>query len=630
MEITLNSIQCPVCDRIVYREHALSSGKVCDCGSLLFFTNDKPEVSLLPKFQQSAALKPGTSLEMSGKKYRVLGGVRITFGHEPFTWWLISQANEKMVLLGEGYGEYSIYTEVEDPQFTNPLSLMNFQRQIHSDRLKKNFLADSNSISGSIELCGEFWIPTAGLLTERITSLECNSTTGEILELLCDTSNERKGKWFEVDPKRFSFFNFENLAAQISPYKFNCTKCNHPIIVKPIPYAQSCICDNCYAGFIYNGKNFDYQVRYQKTKKPEILPGSIGELFGISFEVVGYCVKKDTTEGAEWREYTLYSAEHGFAFLSEYDGHWIYVREQRTRPVIDVDSNAIFEYADREYDLFNMYGFEIVGGSGAFAGDGLNPFGTRVKEFISPPRMWIFEWDRESVDCFSGDHISRKELETAFNVSLRTSNGVGMIQPSGELNSSEILRLGLFVLGVISLVGILLMFTHKEVNVFSERIDLSDTVKNYKLPTQRISLDKSTSNLAIKIDAPVSNSWVQADISLVNAVTGKEYELEQPVEYYYGVEGGESWSEGDRTETGYINSIPSGNYYLNISLSHPQSAYPSVTSLNIDVTNDTWQGRNFLFILLAVAIYPAIRLISTNNTEKMRWYNSPYSTYNYD
>src|SRR5205085_4584400 len=59
-------------------------------------------------------------------------------------------------------------------------------------------------------------------------------------------------------------------------------------------------------------------------------------------------------------------------------------------------------------------------------------------------------------------------------------------------------------------------------------------------------------NIRVTGSANVDNNWVYVAGDLINEETGLVQEFELPIEYYYGVEDGESWSEGDREQTAYL------------------------------------------------------------------------------
>src|SRR5690606_34628117 len=82
-------------------------------------------------------------------------------------------------------------------------------------------------------------------------------------------------------------------------------------------------------------------------------------------------------------------------------------------------------------------------------------------------------------------------------------------------------------------------------------------------PVFEVSRDKK--NLRVEIEVPdLTNSWVGADVALIDDERGDVWEREVDIEYYEGVEHGESWSEGSRSEVLWFGRIPKGRYLLRI------------------------------------------------------------------
>jgi hypothetical protein len=133
------------------------------------------------------------------------------------------------------------------------------------------------------------------------------------------------------------------------------------------------------------------------------------------------------------------------------------------------------------------------------------------------------------------------------------------------------------------------------------------------------------SNLQVELIAPVHNSWMEADITLVNDNTGEEFHFEQGVEYYSGVEDGESWSEGQNYTDLTLSYIPEGKYHLNI---FPATPDEGVGYFQLTLTQDVSMLSNFFIILLLALIFPVALWISVSSYEAQRWMNSDFSPYN--
>jgi hypothetical protein len=75
-------------------------------------------------------------------------------------------------------------------------------------------------------------------------------------------------------------------------------------------------------------------------------------------------------------------------------------------------------------------------------------------------------------------------------------------------------------------------------------------------------------NVAFALSANVDNTWLSAALDLVNDDTGAVVSVEAQIEYYAGVDDGESWSEGSRTASEVIGPVEAGNYVLRVEAQH--------------------------------------------------------------
>ncbi|EOA11040.1 PF13785 domain protein, partial [Porphyromonas gingivalis JCVI SC001] len=161
---------------------------------------------------------------------------------------------------------------------------------------------------------------------------------------------------YQVEYVPFEELSLQDLRAyHYSEKKFNCANCSASIAVKTYPYAQSCSCAQC--GMTYELKNgIDLQKAGLRKEEGYIfIPlGSTGKINDIDYEVIGYVRKEEQNEyKSQWSEYTLFNPQHGFAFLSEYQGHWIYLREQGDSPILTSARHKQLTYDKETFQLYN-------------------------------------------------------------------------------------------------------------------------------------------------------------------------------------------------------------------------------------------------------------------------------------
>jgi hypothetical protein len=123
----------------------------------------------------------------------------------------------------------------------------------------------------------------------------------------------------------------------------------------------------------------------------------------------------------------------------------------------------------------------------------------------------------------------------------------------------------------------------------------------------------------------IENNWFYFEGDIINDETGLVQSFAMPLEFYFGVEGGEAWSEGSRGGEMYMSSMPAGRYTMRIEATWGAWQKPA----NLSVVVEQGQPRELypLVILVLLAIIPLIVLLKRYNFEVRRWKESPFNPY---
>ncbi|HLN96226.1 MAG TPA: DUF4178 domain-containing protein [Flavobacterium sp.] len=346
--------------------------------------------------------------------------------------------------------------------------------------------------------------------------------------------------------------------------------------------------------------------------------GQKATLFGVAYEVTGVIVKR-VYGSYFWKEYILIDGEGNFRFLSESDGHFIFLREIGEEVVNSTNKRAHFENV--AYDIYSKTDAQIVSAQGFF--DFAIPSGKVVmREYIAPPQMLSFETVDGKTCVYFGEHVSRSSIRKAFGgVKLPYKAGISMVQPFPFPLQPTIVIFGCAIL--------LMIITHVAVFVNQVGSDVLNVTlpfdgKEYVSPT--FYLRGGAAPLTIEAQSAVDNSWANISVGLVNEATNEEVYATKDIEYYHGYTDGENWTEGSTNEKFNICGVPAGKYHLVISPSHQ-----SDDQLNRDMTvTATWRDPSMHNIwmgicglgIVGVAFFGYYRYIETR-----RWADSPYSPY---
>lgn len=635
---------CPACGRVLYFSHGETNLFHCQCGGALLrrdgIIEAKPFYTIA---QPTDFIQPGTEGLWNGKFFKVLGRVRAWFEECVFNYWTIAWEDGGLAYLGEGYGLFAIYEKTTVDENVNPTLLDGLQV---GKRVKlfanASFVLERKYTAYKWELEGEAWLPQA---PATFGTFEAAAENGKRIEIFEAGRNLlRSFQVHYVSLESLQLTNTRMAAPGTRPAV--CKKCGKENELKGFPFCHSYACVHCGTRHaMERGGDFKQSGQTNSTDAgPGIALGSKGQIKGIAYEVIGYAQKQERSKyRSQWKEYTLYNPQQGFAFLSEYAGHWIYVKERGHAPVLDKDGVTSFTFDEERFELYNRYYFDVVNAAGEFPYNVFNDGDKQATEFISPPEVWIKEKSGgEGIVWFLGEHIDDADLVNALDkpVALPYKSGVGAVDPKGYVGFDKIAKTGLAGILFLLFVHLLTSLSHlnRKVSEGTYSFGNSDTLTRV---VNGIELEKGSSNLRFDIWANVDNGWCEVGGTLVNANTGTEYSFEQGVEYYHGYEGGENWSEGGTKESAYLNSIPAGRYNLIVrGLRENKSVYPLTTgaqtysaglpSFDLHVTYDVSNDRNFFLCLIPVLLWSIVHGLMVRHNERQRWYNSPFTPYTYE
>ncbi|RYF87166.1 MAG: DUF4178 domain-containing protein [Chitinophagaceae bacterium] len=636
---------CPDCSRVLYFSHAETNLIQCSCGSTIVRTESgvvaKPFYTVTQPFD---LIQPGTEGVWNGQSFRVLGRIRAWIEEFVFNYWIIVFDDGALRYLGEGYGIYSIYERVLTDRITSNL-LDGINVDSKRDLLAgETFILERQYRCYKWELEGEVWLPHAPSAFRTFEFASLQGRRLEAIELLKDVLI-----CFDVQYVTQESLQLKQTRNAEPPEKlFACEQCKKEMVLKGFPFCQSFACVHCGTRYaLEDGITFKkINQRNSTDAGPDIELGAKGVIRGIDYELIGYAQKEENNQyRSQWKEYTLFSPQKGFAFLSEYSGHWTFIRERGDAPVLETESVTRFTQGGEGFELYNSYDYEVVNAKGEFPYNAFNDGEKKAKEFISPPQVWIREKSgREGITWFLGEHITGGELSKAFaeKMVVPYKSGIGAVEPKGFVSVGNILRVGFGAVLLMILVHLLTSMTHSKKLISENTYDFLPSVDTVAFIKKDIVLDKWSSNLQFDIYADVDNSWCEVSGTLVDVAKGTEYSFEQGVEYYHGYSEGESWSEGDRKETTYLSSIPAGHYDLIIRATRETkfqfstvtgeapALSPNISSFHVNVTYDTTNDRNLLFCIIPVVLLATIHFLIVRHNERRRWYNSPFSPYTYN
>ncbi len=416
----------------------------------------------------------------------------------------------------------------------------------------------------------------------------------------------------------------------------NCPKCGAAIVLRSFGQAQTVVCASCHC--ILDAKDPNLAILQQfETKTSDIRPliplGTRGKLQGTDYEVIGFQRRSTRVDGIPycWHEYVLFNPYKGIRYLSEYNGHWNDISICKTLPIVDHNmlgsSSLTANYLGEAYKHFQSADASTDFVLGEF------PWQVRVGEqaavtdFVHPPRILSSEKMANEVTWSIGEYMYGREIWEAFKLPGAPPEATGVYenQPSPvTVNVTGIwIAFAAFTVFLLALMAAFDMRAKKEpVLQQTYRFDRAEMKSEPSFVSDEFALGGGTSTVEVKTSAPVDNHWVYLNYALVNLDTGQAWDFGREVSYYHGYDSDGSWSEGKRTDSVVIPSVPAGRYYLRI---EPE-ADPSLPRIayTVDVIRDVpvfgIYGIAFVALLL-----PALVISWRAYTfERSRWSESDH------
>lgn len=409
----------------------------------------------------------------------------------------------------------------------------------------------------------------------------------------------------------------------------NCSNCGGPVEIRAPEQTVNVACRHC--GSILDARSPGVKVlqRVKKAQKvePRIPLGSRGHLRGAEYQVLGFQVRAIRVEGTaySWREYLLFNPEHGFRYLTEYDGHWNDVALLKSAPrVFQSGGRPAAELHGQVFKHFQTATAETTYVLGEFPWEVRVGDQVTVADYVAPPRMLSSETTGDEKTWSLGEYVTGTRIWEAFKLPGKPppARGTYANQPSPH---APVARRAwkafalLFALWMALAIGRMVLAPSQHVLTTSYAFDPFKADSSV-LVTEPFTLEGRPSNVEVELDTDLSNAWAYFNFSLLNLDTRTAIDFGREVSYYYGVDQGESWSEGDRDDRAVVPTVPAGRYVLRVAPEGPSSVQYSLR-VRRDVPNPL-----FYFVALLLLIVPPLFLsLRAGSFETARWAESDYA-----
>jgi hypothetical protein len=425
-----------------------------------------------------------------------------------------------------------------------------------------------------------------------------------------------------------------------------CPNCGGTVQLRGYAQTVNATCEHCLSILDTKSESLRVvqQVQQQIRIEPVIPLGSRGTFENTTYEVIGFqqrSIRVDE-ETYSWREYLLFNPYKGYRYLTEYDGHWNYVR---TLPAIPEKKTHMTRpalvYNGRRYLHFQHAVAETTYVLGEFPWQVRVGDAVEADDYISPPHILSAEATGDEVVYSLGTYTEAEAIWQAFKLqgSPPWRRGVFANQVNPGRKPASMWR-RFAVLAALLLVAIIVVavMTPRE-RVFEQQYSFAaHTPAANAFVTPTFELSGRESPVVVSVNSDLSNDAASFAFALINEETGRVWDFGTDLGYWFGRDSDGDWTEGQRNDSVTVPDVPSGRYYLRVEPIIDETA-PPVTGVAatperhrafnyvLRVTRGTFVWWPFLVAFPLLLIPPIAATIRYMSFEGKRWAESDYSTY---
>ena len=426
----------------------------------------------------------------------------------------------------------------------------------------------------------------------------------------------------------------EREARRVSTAAMGCPNCGGPLALVAPDKAERVTCPNCDSLLDVNQGNLSFLKSLKSTDADInfVLPIGAEGTFkdDVKFKIIGAVARSVDIDGQTyyWHEYLLYNSAIGFRWLVHSDNHWNFV-EPVNAAEVQADSNVLgarsATYNGQKFRIFQDANAMVRYVKGEFYWRVEQGEMVRATDYVKAPLMLSQEATSNEVNWSVGTYMTNGDVEKAFGVSDLPK--AWSVAPNQPFTGRFYYTWGLLPLLLLIAVAIFMIpLAGITSTVLSQQVDLPP-MTNATAPQTAFSQPfdiKGNRNIRISASAPVSNSFAELDVDLVNEQSQEVESVNIPIEYYFGSDSDGAWTEGSKDQDATLSSLPAGKYTLRLEGTWQDWQNPMPVSLKVEQSVN--RGVNFLCAFIVLLVVPVIGLFRKFAFESRRWRDSMFST----
>jgi predicted RNA-binding Zn-ribbon protein involved in translation (DUF1610 family) len=629
---------CPSCGAEVIFRSAASILAVCEyCRGTLLRRDLKLENlgKMAELMEDTSPVQLGTEGRYQDHRFTVVGRIQLKYEAGIWNEWHLLFDDERTGWLGETPGLCAVSFLRPAPDHCPPFEQLDIGRQVTIDR--RDFrvvnLEQPRCIAGE----GELPFRVGAGYDTRVADLRGPGNAFATLDYSETPPLLFVGEQVEFQSLALTHLRDVSVRGQAARTEaFRCRNCGASLAPRT-EASVVIVCGSCGSAHDLDDPHHPvlFQATLERAPRPLIPLGSRGRLRGCDYEVIGFLRRESRVEGLAypWSEYLLFNLGGGFAWLSEYEGHWNYILPTTHQPILFRKRGGEFvQYREQRFRHFQTSEAKVTFVLGEFYWRVAIGETALVRDFVAPPRLLSEERMARELLYSIGEYIEGGELRAAFRVERPFPEPLGVYanQPSPWTD-----RLPgywrLFGLFAMVLLVMQIVFVSRDagapvfpmtVQLEPDHPELAQTTPAFQWPAGRRDLD-----VVADLDSVDGRIGLKAE--LVEATRATVWGRTEEVSAHYAHE---PLAPGHRRFAWRFPEVPKGRYYLVVSVvaTGPDAAGeapvvyrpPLTATLNIRRAKTSW-GMFFLG-LIALAAWPGLANWRSSAFETRRWMASDH------
>jgi hypothetical protein len=412
---------CPGCGAPVSFLSAQSTHAICGyCQSMVVRDGEtlKRIGKMAELFDDHSPLQLQASGVWNGQAFTLLGRLQYKYGEGTWTEWHAVLGDGSSAFLSEDNGAY-VFTTNAPAQRDLPAADA-FRVGTTTAINGKSFSVASNQTVSLISAQGE--LPRLPKLGEIFAMVELRSAEGDVLSVDYSVQPPAVSMCRAVLLEDLKLTGLRDETAKDEKGRqFNCPNCGASLSLM-LSGSKSMTCSACNSIIdVSQGIGGELKHALQDEPVQPLIPlGSMGQLQGVQWQVVGYQHRMgtDPTDADEhfgWEEYLLYNAKRGFTFLVDSTEGWSIVKPATGAPVVSSNGQSA-TYLGTRYQLKESYNAETNYVVGEFYWQVQRGQRTSNRDYVNGPSLLSMEQSPTELTWSVGGKIDSAAVAKAFKL----------------------------------------------------------------------------------------------------------------------------------------------------------------------------------------------------------------------